>query len=189
MIPEIVRVAILYISAFTFFPIIDFVKEKGRLNGYVSYVLSKSTRQFKTINNGNEYPFKYDHRNQANIVLNYTINKNLIAVGTWTYHTGNAISMAFEKYPIINGGSMEGEYGEVHVYNGRNGFRMPSYHRLDLGLTVVRKKGEWHFGIYNAYNRMNPYYYYLSPKGNSFVLKQKSMFPFIPSISYTYNFL
>lgn len=166
-----------------------FVKEKGRLNGYVSYVLSKSTRQFKTINNGNEYPFKYDHRNQANIVLNYTINKNLIAVGTWTYHTGNSITMAYEKYPIINGGSMEGEYGEVHVYNGRNGFRMPSYHRLDLGLTVVREKGEWHLGIYNAYNRMNPYYYYLSPKGNSLVLKQKSMFPFIPSISYTYNFL
>lgn len=164
------------------------VKEKGKINGYISYVLSKSSRQFDGINNGKEYPFRYDHRNQANIVLNYSITKKLTLVATWTYHTGNAITMAYEKYQIINGGYAEGQYGEAHVYNGRNGFRMPDYHRLDLGLSIKRNKGEWHLGIYNAYNRMNPYYYYLSLQGDSYVLKQKVMFPIIPSVSYSYYF-
>jgi len=109
-------------------------------------------------------------------------------VATWTYHTGNAITLAKEKYRIINGGAMEGSNGEVHVYNGRNGFRMPDYHRLDLGINIKNDRDEWHFGIYNAYNRMNPFYYYLSLKEDKYVLKQQTLFPFIPSISHTYYF-
>jgi len=163
-------------------------KEDGRLNGFISYVFSKSTRQFDGLNNGKEFPFKYDYRNQANIVLNYCVSKRMTFVATWTYHTGNAITLAKEKYRIIDGGAMEGSNGEVHVYNGRNGFRMPDYHRLDLGINFKNDRDEWHFGIYNAYNRMNPFYYYLSKKVDKYVLKQQTLFPFIPSISHTYYF-
>jgi hypothetical protein len=52
--------------------------------------------------------------------------------------------------------------------------------------------GEWHFGIYNAYNRMNAFKVYVdtgSPYNDySPRLMKIVMFPILPSVSYTYNF-
>ena len=158
-------------------------KEHGRINGYVSYALSKSTRQFAEINEGKAYPSKYDAPHQINIVANYQFNERLRFVAAWTYHTGYAMDMAFEKY-LLDGRD------EVHIYRGKNSFRMPDYHRLDIGLNVSKERSEWHLGLYNAYNRMNPYYYYFDLPSNSdrYILKQQTMYPLLPSISYTYKF-
>lgn len=164
-------------------------KEKGRLTGYASYVLSKSTRQFEKINDGKEYPFKYDYPHQVNINVGYKLNDAIKFVASWVYHTGYAITMTNEKFLIAGGGnSYDGEYGEAHIYGEKNSYRMPSYHRLDVGINRKKGKGEWHYGIYNAYNRMNPYYYYVVSKEDGYVIKQKTIFPFLPSISYSYYF-
>lgn len=70
---------------------------------------------------------------------------------------------------------------------------MGAYHRLDLGLQYHKDMDWGHhifsFSIYNAYNRQNPFFYYISEdnKGKA-VLKQISIFPIIPSISYTLKF-
>ena len=52
--------------------------------------------------------------------------------------------------------------GIIPFYTERNGYRMPDYHRLDLGLTWYMKEREkfehnMNFSIYNAYNRENAY--------------------------------
>ena len=81
-------------------------------------------------------------------------------------------------------------------YGQKNGYRMGAYHRLDLGIQFhkTKKWGErtWAISVYNAYNRMNPYYYYSSSeiRNNKTyrVLKQVSLFPVIPSISYSFRF-
>ncbi|MDR0542441.1 MAG: hypothetical protein LBH19_09575 [Dysgonamonadaceae bacterium] len=63
---------------------------------------------------------------------------------------------------------------------------MPDYHRLDIGLTVSKERSEWYVGLYNAYHRMNPYYYLEAPKNSDrSVLKQ---YPLLPSIAYAYKF-
>jgi outer membrane receptor protein involved in Fe transport len=162
-------------------------KESGVINGFISYAFSKSTRQFEKINNGNEYPFKYDCPHQINLLLNYKINKILTFTTSWNYHTGNAITMSFEKYHL-NANIIENSLKDIHIYNGRNANRMPDYHRLDIGLTVKQRKGTWNFGIYNVYNRQNPYFYYFTKVGNIYKMKQTSLFPILPSISYTYIF-
>ena len=164
-------------------------KELGKLNGFITYAWSKSTRQFSGINKGKVFPFKYDHTNQVNILLNYRFNEKVTATASWTYHTGNAITMSFEKYQLQAGSSIyENSFGDVHIYKGRNSYRMPAYHRLDLGLTVMQKRGEWHLGIYNVYNRMNPYYYYFQKNEKGYKMKQTTLFPILPSVSYTFKF-
>ena len=83
-------------------------------------------------------------------------------------------------------------FDEAHIYQGRNSYRLPPYHRLDIGInfTKQKKRGEriWNISIYNVYNRKNPYYIFLKPENNIYKLYQQSLFPIIPSISYSFKF-
>jgi hypothetical protein len=84
----------------------------------------------------------------------------------------------------------------VEEYGEKNNFRMKAYHRLDLGIQFHKKKkwGErtWEITIYNAYNRKNPFFYYNDDSYNNgkhqSQLKQVSLFPIIPSVTYSFKF-
>ncbi len=87
---------------------------------------------------------------------------------------------------------------EVSDYGELNAYRMKAFHRLDLSARFSAVKPHftrtWEVGLYNAYNRRNPYFYYLtteySSNGNSYNrLKQVSIFPLIPSVSYNIKIL
>jgi hypothetical protein len=73
---------------------------------------------------------------------------------------------------------------------------MPDYHRLDLGINFHfdRPKGRYgehllNVSVYNAYNHQNPYYVYVgSGENEEPTLQQVSLFPILPSISYTFKF-
>ena len=70
---------------------------------------------------------------------------------------------------------------------------MPNYHRLDISANFKKQKKlgvrTWSLGIYNVYNRQNPYFMYLDYNDSgSAVMKQVCIFPFIPSFSYSFKF-
>jgi len=176
-------------------------KHKGRLTGWIGATFSKSIRQFSNLNNGKEFPFKYDSPIDIGIVLQYAITKNINISATWAYHTGYPITLATERYFI--------EDREVFVYNGINSYRMNSFHRLDIGINFKKKKKlhdrTWTVSIINLYNRRNPYFYFYDRKfdmitgsgdGNVTIkreispleLNQMSFFPFLPSFSYSFSF-
>ena len=85
-----------------------------------------------------------------------------------------------------------------------NGMRMGASHRLDLGVQWVKKfkRAEQilSFDIYNTYARRNPFFYIIERNDPTifdfgslggtanYSLKKFSLFPLIPSISYTLNF-
>ena len=83
--------------------------------------------------------------------------------------------------------------GEIEHLDGRNSVRAADFHRLDISVTDVSetKWGEstWTLGVYNAYNRKNPFYYYIGSdsRGNR-ALRRVSLFPFIPSITWSFKF-
>ena len=84
----------------------------------------------------------------------------------------------------------------VPNYGVRNSQRLPSYHRMDINLTVTPKKkgkkikGSWIFGIYNIYDRDNASSILF--RQNSETLKneavQISIFGRVPSITYNFKF-
>jgi hypothetical protein len=107
---------------------------------------------------------------------------------TFIFATGQAVSMPLSLYYVNEG--IVTEYGE------RNSYRMPPYHRMDLGLTKNKpKKGRfistWGFSIYNLYNRLNPFFIYydtfLDTENATFTTKSRkvSLLPIVPSISWT----
>jgi hypothetical protein len=166
-------------------------KKKGKYTGWIGYTLSWTNRQFKEINNGLVYPYKYDRRHDLSIVNVYKVSNKVDIALTWVYGTGNAISLPLQSYSAAGG--LNFYSNEVQYYGSRNNYRMAAYHRLDFSVNRHKKKKwgrvTWSFGAYNVYGRQNPYFLYFS--NNQYgrrQLKQVSLFPFIPSVSYSFKF-
>ena len=183
-------------------------KKTGRTTGWIGYTLSRTTRQFDNINFGEAYPYKYDRRHDISVVWMYKLKKNIDLSATWVFGTGNAFTMAEGKFSAINDNPHDPPpfvfNTEAYIYSDRNAYRMRPYHRLDVGVNFHKNKkwGErtWNISIYNVYNRQNPYFYFFDTKyeydkhgriiqgSGKNVLKQQSLFPIIPSVSYKFKF-
>jgi hypothetical protein len=170
-----------------------FEKKTGKTTGWIGYTLSWTNRQFENLNDGNPYPYRYDRRHDISIALTHKFNDRVDIGVVWVYGTGNAVSLALQKYNGLN----EGNFNTTTIQHigDKNDYRMPAYHRLDVGVNVHKKtkwgKQTWSFGLYNAYNRKNPFYLdfgYLKSNPNKYVLKQISLFPVIPSVNYSFKF-
>lgn len=163
-------------------------KQTGRLTGWISYTLSRSLRQFDEINNGNEYPARQDRIHDIAIVAMYELSKKLKVSANWVYYTGSAVTFPSGKYEV-NG-------LQVPYYTERNGYRMPDYHRLDIGLTWITRKTEktersWNFSLYNAYGRQNAYTISFRQNENNpqqTEAVQLALFTWVPSITYNFKF-
>lgn len=163
-------------------------KAKGRWTGWVGYTLAWSNRKFAGIDNGQRFPSKYDRRHDLNVVFMWDISKKWKVSAAFVYASGNTTTLPSSIY-YLN--------GQIHYeWAKRNSWRLPPYHRLDLGVTYVMLKTKFYsdisFSIYNVYNRQNPYFVYVKVKGDpaqgdqKAVLRQSSLFPILPSI--TWNF-
>lgn len=163
-------------------------KNTGRFTGWIGYTLAKSEKKIDGINEGRWYNAFQDRRHDFSIVGMYELNQKWSFSAAWVYYTGNAITYPSGKYQI-NG-------KDVMYYAERNGYRMPAYHRLDLGATCQLKKtakfqSELVFGLYNAYGRENAYMIEFrtntkDPKKTT--AYQYSLFTFVPSISWNFKF-
>jgi len=163
-------------------------KNLGRLTGWIGYTWSKTMRQFDQINSGESFPARQDRRHDFSVVGMYDLGRKLKFSAVWVFNTGNAVTFPTGKYEI--------DGHAVGYYTERNGYRMPNYHRLDLGLTWIRKQtakyeSSWNFSVYNAYARENAYYIsFRQSKTNPEITEavQISLFKIIPSISYKFKF-
>lgn len=170
-------------------------KENGNTNGWIGYTWSRSERQFTNINAGNWFPARHDRKHDISIVLSQRISKSIDIGATWVFGTGNAVTLATHNIlPLENNENGNGSSEEmVPYFEGRNNYRLPNYHRLDLGINFTKQKKHgkrtWNISVYNAYNQKNPFFIYVTDKDNGAkALKQVSLFPILPSISYTYTF-
>lgn len=174
-------------------------KKVGRFSGWIGYTLSFTQFQFDSLNNGAKFWARYDRRHDISVVGIYQLKENkesgkrITLSATWVYGTGNAITLPESQYRAGTNIENGNYYNQVSEYSAVNDFRMAPYHRLDFGAQFHKKKkrGErtWEVSFYNLYNRQNPFFYYSDTdiRGKT-ILKQVSLFPILPSISYTFKF-
>lgn len=169
-------------------------RQEGKLNGWFGYTLSWANRTFENLNEGRTFPYRYDRRHDISIALSYEINDKIDIGTVWVYGTGRAITLPTETYPSnINTNDIASffNYSSVQHFDSRNAFREPNYHRLDLSLNRKTESDKgvktWSFGVYNAYSRMNPFFLYFNEENNRRQLKQVSLFPLIPFITFNYK--
>jgi hypothetical protein len=163
-------------------------KKVGRFTGWVSYTLSKTERKIDGINNNQWYNARQDRTHDIAIVGTYRLSKKWTISADWIFYTGDAVTFPSGKYTVD---------GNVYfLYTKRNAYRMPGYHRLDLGATLQLKKhrrfsSELNFSLYNAYGRQNAYQItFRQGKNdpNKTEAVRTSLFTFVPSISYNFKF-
>lgn len=181
-------------------------KRVGALTGWIGYTMAWTKRQFDELNNGKEFYPRYDRRHDFSLALTYEIGKKWELGLTWVYGTGQAFTVPTGTYVFENIGdwNMNNPSNPNDPYNpkynntDRNAFRLPSFHKLDLNFM---HKFEW-FGlpfqfsinIYNAYNRRNPFIWYIDNEivdgiyTNKKVIKQFTLFPIIPTFGLSFKF-
>lgn len=159
-------------------------KRFGSLTGWVGYTLSRSKREFEDINDGRPFPARNDRPHDFSAVCMYKLSDRWMLSANWVYFSGTPTTIPYGNYYI------DGRV--VRAYTPRNGYRMPAYHRLDIGVTYkTRKHGSWNFTLYNAYGRRNAYTILFREKAyNPEVMEavRLSVCSFIPSISYNFTF-
>jgi hypothetical protein len=176
-----------------------FIKKSGeQFNGFLSYTLAKTVRSIDGINDGRSYPTQNDRRHNLNLVGNYQLNKRLSFSATFVLQSGRPVSFPARKYV----------YDDLVVphYDDRNSFRMPAYHRMDIGINLDNKKEEgkrfessWNFSAYNVYARENAYSIVFREKtvkndagetvktGETEAV-QIALFKIIPSVTWNFKF-
>jgi len=165
-------------------------KNSGRTTGWLGTSVSKSERSFSMVNDGKPYPYEYDRPFEFKSFLSHRVSKKVFVSATWVFGSGAPITIAESQYYDLDGQT-------ILIYGEKNGFRGAPYHRLDIGVSykLFPKWGEseWNFSIINLYNRKNPYFYF-ADYDNGFggsgkmTFYQQSLFPFLPSLSYSFKF-
>ena len=168
-----------------------FRKNLGKLTGWVGYTLSWTENKINGINNNNWYTASNDRRHDISVVAMYNLTDKWQLSATWVFLSGQAMSVPSAKYDI-NGQT-------IYYYAERNGYRAPAYHRLDISASYRRNhisrgrkwSDEWTFGIYNVYNRYNPFTITFKnnsayPTGTKATLS--ALFGILPSVSWNFYF-
>ena len=162
-------------------------KNDGPLTGWISYTLAWSENKIEGINGGRWYTASNDRRHDLSIVGMYQLSPCWDVAATWHYNTGQALSAPTAKYDMFG--------NTFYSYSERNSYRAPACHRLDISANYTRKHGKathiWSFGVYNAYNRYNPYVIRFSnddEKASGTKVEQTSLFGIVPSVSFTLKY-
>lgn len=190
---------------------IQIEKKDGKLTGWIAYTLSWTWRKFEgdnidpntRLNDGNPFPFTYDRRHVLNVVAQYQLPKNWAVSANFTYRTGEALDLAIGGFGLSNytfvDNSLSIDPTVIPIYTDINAFRMPAYHRLDIGFvkkfkTKKRWQSELVISFYNLYNQLNAFFIYYDEiqdeQGRPIkrVAKQVSLFPIIPAVTYNFKF-
>ena len=171
-------------------------KNEGKLNGWISYTLSKSEQQtpgrnaYETgINNGNWYSSVYDKLHNIAVTASYKLTDKWTFGGNFALQSGQPVTYPNSQYKYLD--------ITVPSYGLRNENRLPAYHHLDVSATLTPRKnigrkwqGEWVFSIYNIYNRQNAASISFSQNaktGGNEALRL-SIFGMVPGVSYNFKF-
>jgi hypothetical protein len=163
-------------------------KNSGKLTGFVNYTLSRSERTIPAVNNGKTYLAPYDKTHAVNVVAMYNFSGKINVSATWVFASGTPTTYPTGRFEI---------FGEAFpIYSGRNEYRKPDYHRLDLSLNYIprpdskkRWQGEWNFSVYNAYNQKNPWTIYFNQDSSGTPYGEMMyLFGIVPSITYNFKF-
>lgn len=168
-------------------------KSKGKLNGWISYTLSKTERKVKGISNDDWFLSKYDRTHNVNTVVIYDLNKRFSFSANFVLMTGTPATFPTAKLEL------QGYVIPYNTDNKRNNYRNTPYHRLDIGLTYNYKKNEKRrykqsivVSVYNVYNRRNAFSIYFRNNPdypvNTEAVRYSVIGSFVPAITYNFKY-
>ena len=177
-------------------------KKGEKWQARLSYTLSWNLRQFKDVNNGHPFPFKYDRRHVLNLAATCNWGARWQGSALWSFATGDVYTLPDKIYSDFDVAQqiidplVPQEYRLIYYSSTVNQYRTRSYHRMDLSACyrhrVVKKaRSLLTAGIYNVYGSPGQYVYDLEGrvgKKSMIVTSSYKFFGVTPYLSYSVTF-
>jgi CarboxypepD_reg-like domain/TonB-dependent Receptor Plug Domain len=153
-----------------------------------NYTYSVSDRIFHDLNNGIQFPYNLNRNHSFKASFTYRISQFSEFLINWSYLSGN-----FYSKPLNI--TFDHEQRPVVIFPEKNNALFQPFHRLDIGFGFYNNykwgRAKFFLGLYNAYNKNNPFYTDLVRDNNNngkFEFRQFSLLPVLPTISYSVSF-
>ncbi|HDQ45500.1 MAG TPA: TonB-dependent receptor [bacterium] len=161
----------------------------GRFEGWLGYSLTWTTKKIAGFNFGDTYHPNYDRRHTVTAIQDFHVNRRWRINLAFKYGSGQPYTEAAARYTVMD--PLGRFYDEV-LMDAMNNYRLPSYHRLDLGVfyrtTLFRMPTEIHIQAINAYNQDNVWFRKWDTTRNPTTVTDVTMLPFIPTAGISIKF-
>ena len=161
----------------------------GRLEGWIGYSLSWSRKKVIGYNFNQEYYPTYDRRHTVTAIQDFRLHPKWRFNIAFKYGTGQPYSEITDQIAVMDPAGRihrEGLEGEMNIY------RLPDYHRLDIGLfyttRIFKLPAEIFIQAVNAYNRENVWFRSYNTTENPPVEEKITMIPFLPTAGFSVQF-
>lgn len=156
--------------------------QSEKVIGWLNYGITFSTRQFEALNNGEPFVSRFDRRHSISSGISFKLNANQTLTAQWVYGSGFPYTLNNEV--LVNPIDSTTQV----IPAKRNAQSTRDFHHLDLRYayrkSFNRFDAEISAGIYNVYNRKNPFFVYLRevPNEERSEPVNVSLLPILPSL-------
>lgn len=182
-------------------------KRIGSFTGWIGYTLAWTKRTFPEVNRDLPFYPRHDRRHDVSVVLVQRIGDSWELGATWVYGTGQAYTVPTGQYQFnhseVPDASVEFDYFDDRLdYTGRNEYRLPAFHKLDLNFAHSFEMFSLPFklslNLYNAYGHKNVFAQFVEREQaqdpvtgtyyDNYKFKRFTLFPFVPTIGLSFKF-
>ena len=161
----------------------------GRFEGWLGYALCWTKKQVDGYNFGLEYYPTYDRRHTITAIQDIHVHKKWRLNIAFKFGSGQPYTEATGKYAVMDS---EGRIHYETLDSEKNTYRLPDYHRLDIGIfyttTLFKKPMELYIQAVNVYNHKNVWFRYYKTYENPTTVEDFHMLPMIPTLGLSLQF-
>lgn len=161
----------------------------GRLEGWLGYSLSWTKKTVIGYNFNKEFYPTYDRRHTITAIQDFKLHPKWRINLAFKYGTGQPYTEITDQYAVVD------PAGHVHragLEGEKNLYRLPDYHRLDIGLFYTTRLFNLATEIYvqavNVYDRENVWFYAYETSENPPEIDKITMVPFLPTAGLSIQF-
>lgn len=163
-------------------------KKFGKYNGWLAYTLGEAINNFEVYGK-NDFYAANDVRHEFKTVHMYKWNKFDFSA-TFILATGRPYTAPSGAYTVT---LLDGTEQNYFTVSDKNSYRLPAYHRLDLGITYNYGETGSHNGtiglsLFNVYNRQNIWFKNFEISNNNIITTDVNYLGFTPNLTFTYRF-
>lgn len=172
----------------------------------LSYTHAYALLQFDNLNQGEYFYAPNDRRNQLTYAVTCKLSGRWRVGAAFVYASGAPFTLPTSQLIAYTDPSINFDPGSSGYYafiqdqyqlsysRKVSNYRLPAYHRMDINAAYSRTYKKistvLEAGIYNVYNKRNPFLTDVNVDGNNgrMSLVQQSLFPLLPYVSYNVTF-
>ena len=157
--------------------------------GWFGYALAWTKKKIDGFNFGEEYFPTYDRRHTITVIQDYRLSRKWRMNFAFKYGSGQPYTEVTARYAVMD------PAGRIHyetLDGKKNFYRLPDYHRLDIGLfyktKVFKLPTEFFIQAVNVYNNDNVWFRDFKVEAETVEVKDYEMLPFLPTLGFSVHF-